>query len=161
MFPSRFGYEMLAFFSKMYSSCCGYLLNSQHLLLFCITFISSLFGILFGYNWFCDNVFIGLTFDLLISAFFIMWIIYAYTVLTKYNDTIGLISLYSTKYGLINGLDVKTVVSIDILLVFLITMDIMIAFLIVMDIQVIILIVLIPNMFIRIIFIYSYTIGYI
>ena len=146
MFVSTFTYQMLAVFPKMHSSCCGYLLNSQHLFFLCIAFISTIFGILFGYMRIFGNVLIGLTFDLLITLFLTMYLVYPYHVSTKYNDTIGLISLYSTKYGLINGINVEAIVSIDIPIVFLITMDIIVAFLIVMDILVIIWILLIPNM---------------
>ena len=76
----------------------------------------------------------------------VLYLVYPYQVSTKYNDNIGLISLYSIKYGLTKDLNMETDVSTNILLVFLITMDIMVAFLIAMDILVIILIVVIPNM---------------
>ena len=67
---------------------------------------------------------------------------YPCPVSTKYN----LLPLYLMKYGLINGLNVETIVSMDIPFTSLIIMDILVAFLIVVDILVIILIVVIPNM---------------
>ena len=107
--------NVVSIFSKMISACCGYLLDGQHLLLFCIAIISTIFGILFGYMRSFGNVLIGLTFDLLLFFSHINYVMYPYLVSTKYNDTIGLLSLHSIKYGLINGLNVEAIVYLFLL----------------------------------------------
>ena len=107
MFASTCTYQML---SNILAIRCGYMLNFPLLLMYGITFIFTLFGIQYGYIWFGDNIFIGL----MISLVHTMWIIYSYSVSTKYNDIIGLVSLYLIQYGLIYSLNVEIIVSMDI-----------------------------------------------
>ena len=110
---------LLTFFSKMVLACCGYLLDGQHLLLFCMALIFTIFWIHVKYVWILDNVFIGLTFELLLLF---LWIVYPHTVSTKYN----ILSLYSIQYELVNGLNVRIVVSMDIFVALMIIVDILV-----------------------------------